>query len=198
MTMALREPWLAPPAQSDEELHRLYAAKIDRKIRKILGHDFEHEDLVHDVLITVFRKIGTLRDPACMDRWVTQVTINTLKYTLRQRRLRRHAPYDSLPESATPSCQPNVEARDVASRCMRVMEQLPPSERLLLISYWFSAATAQALAAEAGCSVVTVRRRLFRAKTRFERLARRDPTLASSLDDAGGSRRWRARQALEF
>jgi RNA polymerase sigma-70 factor, ECF subfamily len=197
MTMAIREPWLAPPARSDEELHRLYASKIDRKIRKILGHDFEHEDLVHDVLITVFRKIGTLRDPACMDRWVTQVTINTLKYTLRQRRLRRHAPYDALPESATPSFHPNVEAHDIASRCLRVMDQLPPSERVLLMSYWFSAATAQGLAAEAGCSVVTVRRRLFRAKSRFERLARRDPALASSLDDArGSSRRWRRRRAL--
>jgi hypothetical protein len=45
------------------------------------------------------------------------------------------------------------------------------------------------MAARAGCSVITVRRRLFRAKSRFAKLARRDPALASCIED---SRSWTA------
>lgn len=167
-----------------EVLHRLYAARIDRRIRAALGRDTDREDLVHEVLITVFRRIGTLRDPACLDRWIDQVTVNTLRYAIRQRRLRRHASWDALPEQQAGSVQPNLDARDLASRAISVIERLPPAERALLLNYWFTSLSAREIAESAGCSVVTVARRLFKARNRFEKLARRDPALARCVDQA--------------
>jgi DNA-directed RNA polymerase specialized sigma24 family protein len=61
------------------------------------------------------------------------------------------------------------------------MRRLPASERNLLFYYWFTPATAGSIAAETGRSLITVRRRLSKAKTRFEMLVRRDPALASCL-----------------
>ena len=53
------------------------------------------------------------------------------------------------------------------------------------------AAATRELAENAGCSVVTVARRLFKARNRFERLARRDPALAPCVDKAAAvSRSW--------
>lgn len=180
-----------------ERLHARYATRIDRHVRAVLGHDHEREDLVQDVLITVFRKVGALRDPACLDRWVNQVTFNTLRYVMRQRRLRRHASWDGLTEQQVPSFQIDVDGRDLAGRVIEVMGRLPPSDRRLLTTYWFSPATAASIASETGCSIVTVRRRLLKARTRFERLARRDPALSRCLDDARvWSRRFR-HSALE-
>jgi hypothetical protein len=47
------------------------------------------------------------------------------------------------------------------------------------------------MAAEAGCSIITVRRRLAKAKARFEKLCRRDPELACCIDEARAwTRRW--------
>jgi RNA polymerase sigma-70 factor (ECF subfamily) len=175
-----------------ELLHARYARKIRRHIRAVLGADDDREDVVQDVLITVFRKVDTLRDPACLDGWVAQVTANTLKYVIRQRRLRRHASWEGLAENQIPSFQTNVHARELASRAIRIVNNMPPNDRALLTTYWFSPATAESIAAETGCSIVTVRRRLLRARTRFERLARRDPALARCIDDARlWSRRWR-------
>jgi AraC-like DNA-binding protein len=58
-----------------------------------------------------------------------------------------------------------------------------PFDRTLLESYWFSHLTMEALAADAGCSEATLRRRLRRAKARFARLARLDPALRGRFAD---------------
>jgi RNA polymerase sigma-70 factor (ECF subfamily) len=176
-----------------ERLHARYARKIRRQVQSMLGPDDEHEDIVQDVLVIILRKIDTLRDPACLDGWVAQITTNTLKYNVRRRRLRRHASWDALPEHDSPVYRPNFDARQLASRAIQVMNRLPEKERLLLSSYWFTSATAGSIAAENGWSIITVRRRLSKARTRFETLVRRDPMLASSLS---GSRRRREPELL--
>jgi RNA polymerase sigma-70 factor (ECF subfamily) len=177
-------PRLTSVALTPERLHARYARKIRRHIGAVLGPDDEREDLVQEVLITIFRKVGTLRDPACLDGWVAQVTANTLKYVMRRRRVRRHASWEQVPDRQAPLVQTNLYAREIASRALRVLSRLPPSEHELLMAYWFSPATAESMAAEAGCSIITVRRRLFKAKARFEKLCRLDPELASCLDEA--------------
>jgi RNA polymerase sigma-70 factor, ECF subfamily len=164
-----------------ELLYRLYAPRIERRIRSILGPDTEREDLAHEVLITVFRRIDTLRDPACLDAWIDQVTLNTLRYAMRQRRLRRHASWEALPEPQAGTVLPNPETRDLAERAVGLIDKLPPRERAILLTHWFTAQTAREIAETSGCSTVTVARRLFRARSRFAKLARRDPALAVLL-----------------
>ena len=183
-----------------EFLYARYARKIRRHIRAVLRADEDREDVFQDVLITVLRKVDTLRDPACLDGWVAQVTANTLKYVIRQRRPRRHQSWDGLAEHQLPSFQINVYTRELASRALRIVKNMPPNDRALLEAYWFGPATAESIAAETGCSIVTVRRRLLKARNRFEKLARRDPALAHCFDEARAwSRRWRSAPSwLEF
>jgi RNA polymerase sigma-70 factor (ECF subfamily) len=169
-------------ALTPEDLHARYARKIRNHIWAILGPDDEHEDIVQDVLVTILRKIDSLRDPACLDGWVAQITTNTMKYLMRRRRFRRHASLEALPEGHLPSCQPNPQAAELASRAIEVMHRLPAKERTLLSTYWFTPATAGSIAAKTGSSIITVRRRLSRARSRFEKLARRDPALAECMD----------------
>ena len=163
-------------------IHARYAARIRRRVNAVLGADDDRDDLVQEVLETAIRKLGTLREPACLDAWVAQVTNNTLKYFLRRRRLRRHASFEGLPERDIPMSHGNPVARELAARVMDVISRLPDGDRMLLTRYWFSPATAELLAEEAGCSGITLRRRLARARTRFEKLARRDPALAPCFD----------------
>jgi RNA polymerase sigma-70 factor (ECF subfamily) len=163
-----------------EHLHARCAQKIGRHIGRVLGSDAEREDLVQEVLMTVFDKLGTVRDPACFDAWVAQVTANTLRHALRQRRLRRQALGVWL-ERRQDTIETNVVARDVADRAVRLIERLSPHEGALLVAQWFTPGTADAIAEQSGCSVFTARRRLKRARARFEKLARRDPALAPLL-----------------
>jgi RNA polymerase sigma-70 factor (ECF subfamily) len=183
----------AAPPHSPEYLHARYAPRIRRHVRAVLGSEHEHDDLVQEVLLVIITKIDTVRDPACLDFWVSRVTANSLKQFLRRRRVRSHASLDDVAEGVLPTLAADFQARELASRALDVMVSLPSKDRELLTSYWLSPAKAEAIAAKIGCSVITLRRRLSRAQARFERLARRDPALARCIDDARGwSRRWRS------
>jgi RNA polymerase sigma-70 factor (ECF subfamily) len=150
-----------------------------------MGTDDERDDLVQEVLIIILQRIGTLRDPACLDAWVFQITNNVLRYTLRQRGRRRQTFRVGFVEDESPLCHTDVEARDIASRVISVMERLSAKDRALLLSHWFSPGTLQTLADDSGCSVMTVRRRLNKARSRFERLLRRDRALGGHFEGLG-------------
>jgi RNA polymerase sigma-70 factor (ECF subfamily) len=169
-------------AWTQDSLHRRYARRIDRQVRALLGPDNEREDLVQEVLLAVFSRISTLRDPACIDAWVAQITLNVLRAALRRRRLRRHASWETLPEHQGPTFQVDQEGHQLATRALRLLDRLPPKDRSLLAAFWLSPTTLRSIAKDAGCSLITVRRRLYRAQARFERLARLDPALAARLD----------------
>jgi RNA polymerase sigma-70 factor (ECF subfamily) len=165
-----------------ERLHARYADKIDRQVRRVLGSDADCEDLVQEVLMVVFQNFHTIREPKAADAWVRQVTATMTIDLVRSRSLRRQVSSESLPETALPLWR-HVEGPDVTFRIVRLLRQLPAKERSLLMSYWFTPSTAEALAREQGCSVATMRRRVFRARTRFQRLARHDMVLARYVPD---------------
>jgi RNA polymerase sigma-70 factor (ECF subfamily) len=165
-----------------------------------MGADYERDDLVQDVLLTVLRKLDTVRDPSCFDAWVAQVTTNTLRLTMRRRSMQRQVVGTLMAHQRHASIQTDVEARYVADRAMRVIERLSPTERALLVAQWFSPRTeeaSEAIAAKSGCSIFTVRRRLRRARARFEKLARRDPALVQRLGELDGTERPKATDGPE-
>jgi RNA polymerase sigma-70 factor (ECF subfamily) len=168
---------------SELELVRRYTPKIRALVHAILGADSERDDLVHEVLIKVFTGIERVGDLGSLDRWVTQVAINTLRARIRWRKHRRHSSWERVPEPQLPCERPDPEARDVAARAVRTLARIPERDRQLLLRHWFSDTTVGELAADSGCSAVTMKRKLRKARARFERLARRDPELARRLAD---------------
>lgn len=169
-----------------EELHARYKTKIERHVTAVLGWDDEHEDIVQEVLATVIRRIDTVRDPACLDGWVAQVTMNSIRYELRRRRYRRLALGQWSAEKRGASFQVDFDALVVAARAMSVMHRLSPKEGALLSAHWFEPVNLETIAAATGCSVSTTRRRLTRARARFRKLARRDPALAQRMIEGAG------------
>ncbi len=178
-----------------ERLHALYAEKIDRQIRYKLGSDVDREDLVQEVLMAVIRSFHTIREPKAADAWVRRVTTIKIVNLIRKRRAQPKASWEALSETEHPCWIPD-DTEDLASRTVRVLKLLPASESSLLTSYWFTPATTETLARDLGCSVVTVKRRLVRARTRFYRLALLDPELAryagESRDGSRDGSRWPA------
>jgi RNA polymerase sigma-70 factor (ECF subfamily) len=145
-----------------------------------MGSDDESDDMMQEVLTTIFSKIDTLRDPARFDAWVAQVTMNTMRQAVRQRSLRRRT-LAVCEVSQRSTFETDVEARDVALRVFAVLERLSERERSLLAAYWFTSEDVESIAARSGCSACTLRRRLNRARGRFEKLASREPGLATAF-----------------
>lgn len=169
---------------SPERLHRRYEPRIRRHVLAVLGSDGEYDDVVQDVLVVVLSKVNTVRDLTCLDWWVAQVTANTVKQLIRRRRLRRNTPLEDAAEALLPAVTPDFEARELASRALEVLLSLPRNDRALLTTYLLGQTTLEAIASEFGCSVITVRRKLARARARFDKVARRDPALAGRMNGA--------------
>jgi RNA polymerase sigma-70 factor (ECF subfamily) len=80
-----------------------------------------------------------------------------------------------------PARTSDMEAHELASRTVRVIDRLPPRDRLLLERHWFTDHTMAEIAVNLGCSAVTVKRKLRRARARFDRLALSDRALAPKI-----------------
>ncbi len=175
------DPWPSC-AQSKESLCARYAPRVTRLLRHALGRDSEHEDLLHEILIVVFTRVDTVRDPGCMDSWVNQVALTTIHSTLRRRYTRPFAAPDA--ELDLPARPVDGDASLVAAHALDAIGRLREADRQLLERRWFRPGTIAALASQYGCSAMTLRRRLRRAEARFVRLAARDPLLRARLESS--------------
>jgi RNA polymerase sigma-70 factor (ECF subfamily) len=174
-----------PLAAYRQRIHRRLAPIVKKLVFALLGPDQERDDVTHEIFIRIFLGLSRLRDPERLEQWAARVAINTVKNELRRRRLRRFVSWDPLLEPDRLVSHTDFDARSLALRAARAMDQLPERERALLLRRWFQSTTTDMLAVDAACSARTIKRRLHRAQTRFDRVVKRDASLASWLEDHG-------------
>jgi RNA polymerase sigma-70 factor (ECF subfamily) len=168
-----------------QRIHGRLAPVVRKLVFALLGPDQEREDVMHEIFIRIFLGVSRLRDPERLEQWAARVAINTVKNELRRRRLRRFISWDPLLEPDRLVSHTDFDGRSLALRAVRAMEQLPERERTLLARRWFHSTTTDDLAMDAACSPRTIKRRLQRAQTRFDRMVQRDASLSSFLQDRG-------------
>jgi RNA polymerase sigma-70 factor, ECF subfamily len=168
----------------EERLFERLAPVINRVVWTLLGQDAEHEDVTHDVFLRVLRAVGKLHEPDRLEDWAARVTINAVRNELRRRRLRRWVSWNPFEDPEPVAYAPDLDGREVLARAYRALERLPADERVLLSLRLFYPGTHEELAALAGCSPTTAKRRLRRARARFAAIAEQDPLLKPWLGRA--------------
>jgi RNA polymerase sigma-70 factor (ECF subfamily) len=143
-----------------------------------LGPDSEHNDIVHDIFIRIFRGIGRVHDPARLEHWASRLTINAVYNEIRRRTLRRWVLWSAAEPPEPPSPAVDLEGRELLARTYRVLALLPHAERLVLSLALFEAGNLDSIAELTGSSRSTVKRRLRRARERFQGLCQKDPLLS--------------------
>jgi RNA polymerase sigma-70 factor (ECF subfamily) len=132
----------------------------------MLGHGPQAEDAVHDTFLIALRRIGELRDPAAARAWLLAILGNVCRA-----QLRRPAtdPVAEVPEP--PAERPVDEAIDrLALRdwVWTALDRLSPPLRLaVVLRYFTSASSYEAIADLCGVPVGTVRSRLNAARTKL-------------------------------
>ncbi|WP_249124379.1 RNA polymerase sigma factor [Saccharopolyspora erythraea] len=84
---------------------------------RMLGDRVEAEDVVQDVFVTVWRRVGELADFGAARAWLFQIARRHCLIVLRRRRIRRTYPMGSVPEH-----RPAVGAARVVADPQRVAE----------------------------------------------------------------------------
>ncbi len=184
---ALVEALLGGHRGATAELFDRYAHHVERILVRILGHDHEVADLLHEVFARLLAALGTLQDPGALKGWLTGITVFTARECIRRRVrgrwLRFFAPED-LPD--VESVATDEETREALRVTYALLDRLGADDRIAFTLRFFEGLEIVSIASACGVSINTAKRRIARAQRRFVALAEREPALKAWLE--GGTR----------
>ncbi len=159
----------------------LVDARIDRCYRlafAILSNHADAADATQDALVSAWRQLPRLRDPAAFDGWLNRITANAAAMTRRHRvRLREVSvrPADPGGDSTPPEQRQDVHARTPMDEMVerdaigRAFDRLRPQDRLILVLHHVEERPVAEIARSLGIPVGTAKWRLHAARGALEK-----------------------------
>jgi RNA polymerase sigma-70 factor (ECF subfamily) len=159
----------------------IVASRIDRCYRlawSILANDADAADATQDALVSAWRQLPRLRDPASFDGWLNRIVANAALMARRRRVRRREVSVTpAFPGDATP--QPETP-RDLGSRTGqdqfvdndaigRAFDRLRPQDRMILLLHHVEERPVAEIARSLGIPVGTAKWRLHAARGALEK-----------------------------
>jgi RNA polymerase sigma-70 factor (ECF subfamily) len=160
-----------------------HARLVHRILRRALGQQDEIEDLVQEVFLILFRRLPTLRDPRALPAFLIAITTYVLRHELRRRWVRRCMTLGAKEDVGFDArvVHPNPEARQAVARLYGILDKLGSEERLAFVLRFIEGMELTEVATALGLSLATAKRRLLRARVRFDHHIAKDPGLAPYL-----------------
>lgn len=160
-----------------------FAPMVHRMLKRTFGPGQDVDDMVQDVFLCLFRKVGGLREPKSLKAFVISITAMTIKYELRQRRVRRwmHLSGTVSDLDAPRTEQPDPAARQALMSFYAILDRLNARDRAAFVLRFFEGLELTEVADALGISVSTTKRHLARIWKRVTLLVQRSPELSSYL-----------------
>ncbi len=157
---------------------RRFAPLVRRILRRSLGPERDVEDAVQEVFLCLFEKAPTLRNPSALRAFIVSVTIRTLRYEIRKRKVRSWLRLDG--SSETPdlrTVQLDTDSSEALTRFYSILDRINTRDRTAFVLHFIDGMDVTEVAEALNVSVPTVRRCLARSRQRIVLLAERDPLL---------------------
>ncbi len=156
-------------APSFDDLFRRYAPYVAAIGLRLLGRPDETDDLVQDVFLAVHRGLDRLRDPRTIRGWLATIAVRMAGRRLRRRRLRRWVGLDAHAEyGAVLRTEAQQEDRALVASVYRALDLLPAAARIAWCLRYMEGEPLSGVAALAGCSLATAKRRIAAAQAALE------------------------------
>lgn len=160
-----------------------YGRYVERLLRRVLGHDSEFEDVVHDVFAHALTSIHKLRDPEALRPWLTRIAVFTARTHIRSKTRRKWLQFRDPAELPEIPCGPGHEATETRRRVYLCLQRLKADERIAFSLRALHEMTLPEVANACDVSLATAKRRVSRGRAAFIRQVNRDPVLR---ERAGG------------
>ena len=164
-------------ASAFEALMEPRVGPMTRTAMAILGREDEARDAVQDALVTAWRELAALRDPAAFDAWLNRILVNRCRRGLRRIGLRRvrEVPADAVVAADEPATVDHATAAGDRETLERAFARLSVEDRTLLVLHHLDGRSVESIAAVLGIPSGTAKSRLFAARQALGRaLARED------------------------
>lgn len=135
---------------------------------QVLHHPEDAEDAAQEVLVKLAQDPDCLRDVRRLDRWIYRIALNTA-LNLRRRRVTRVS-HEQRRADMHPAWRP---ASDLSDALHEAIADLDDDSRTLVLQHYFDHQSLETLAGNRNCAVVTVWKKIDRAKADLRRILRR-------------------------
>jgi len=145
-----------------EELFEMYQPRLKYYVRRLDSGGANIDDTLQDIWLAVFKKIHKLKDAQVFSVWLYRIARNKVYDEFRRKdRFARLPEEDEFPVSG--SLEPVFDTNDT-EKLHTAMNKLKPHHREVLTLSFIEQMSYQSIADVVGCSIGTVRSRIFYAK----------------------------------
>jgi RNA polymerase sigma-70 factor (ECF subfamily) len=165
-------------AASFEPLVQKYSPRLFATARRYARRESEVEDIVQEVWLKAFQKLGSYRGEAPFEHWLMRLAVRTCYDFLRSHQRNREASFSELAEPDddwlerfVQAPEPTTDHAKAAQQLIgRVLEQLTPPARLVITLLEIEERSVREIAQLTGWSVPLVKVRAFRARAEMRRI----------------------------
>jgi RNA polymerase sigma-70 factor, ECF subfamily len=166
---------------SFEVLIRKYQPRIFATVRRYARREEEIEDIVQEIFIKAYHKLGTFRGDAPFEHWLMRLAVRTCYDFLRAHRRNRELRFSDLSEAeddwlerfvAEPG-HPPEDADAARALVQRLLDMLSPKARLIINLLEIEERSVKEIAELTGWSVPLVKVRAFRARAEMRKCLQR-------------------------
>jgi len=165
------------------ELVRRYHARVIGHCLSFLYNYTDAEDAAQEIFVKAFASLPRYTPTATFLTWLIRIASNHCLDIVRKRKRQRTDSLDgmieknaetgaAIPELAEASEPSSLEARENLALAMRVLSELSPDERQILVLREIDGLSYEEIAASLHCTVEAVRARLRRARLEMQEKAR--------------------------
>lgn len=143
-----------------------YERRLLYFVRRMVGEQEEAFDILQETWVTAHRRIVRLREPMAFSAWIYRIARDHAIDRLRRRRP-NHAWLEELPEEPAANSDEDfadLERAENAERVHRCLAEMTPAHREVLVLRFLEEMSLEQIRDVVGCSLGTVKSRLFHAK----------------------------------
>ena len=156
------------PAAIEALLENAYTS-VSYQCRKLLKNAQDAEDVTQEVLLTLYKKLDTLQEPAAFWGWLNRITANRCMNALS----RTHLDLSFLEDEDGHSVMDDVENEDeqlvpeaaldnaeTARMIGEIVDELPPAQKMCTLLFYYDEMSVREISEITGASENTVKSRL--------------------------------------
>lgn len=165
-------PALPRVAPAVESMYQRHVDRVARWAERLAGPSLDVEDIVHEVFVVAYARIGGFRGDSSLGTWLFGITSRVVRHRRRKERWWRWLS-GSADETAghlasdSPDPLRLVESRQETADVYRVLDRLSETDRQVLILCELEELDAEEASRLLGITQNNVRVRLHRARARF-------------------------------
>lgn len=168
-------------AASFEPLIQKYSPRVFATARRYARLEREVEDIVQEIWIKAYHKLGSFRGDAPFEHWLMRMAVRTCYDFLRAHQRNRESSFSEITDQEDDWLERSVAAPESADEhadaakqlIARILEQMSPAGRLIITLLEIEDRSVKEIAEITGWSLPLVKVRAFRARGEMKKILER-------------------------